>query len=476
LLNVAYGWGLVLRGQHAAVESYLQAAEAALNTTNQAQVRTQAEIASLRSLVARARGETEQARAFAEQAIALAPADQPLLRGSAYLVLGQVYFDEGQIDRALAAYADALPLVLSGHQYVAVSLAKTYTALAYRLQGRLHAAAATCREGLQLAVELGFEQLPASSVINVTLATVLYEWNDLDEAERYATQAHELGQRSGYAEGQRVGGAMLAKVRLARGQITEAGQILAGVTAMPQSGAAAGLALLLDAQVRWQLSQNNAAEAVRLADALSERVRGTSVVARTGAALIQARALLAAKRSSEALEVLTPTMATLETHQHRGPLIEVLVLHARAQAALNQPESADADLRRALTLAEPEDHVRVFVDEGEAVHLLLARLKTEDRRQRTYVDKLIAAFPPHQSASAPIQPSAFRLQPLAEPLTDREWEVLRLMADGLSNPEIAAKLIVAESTVKKHINHLFGKLGVESRLQAINQARELKLI
>lgn len=485
LLNVAYGWSMVLRGQHAAAEPRLQAAEAALNQPLAAGAllpsdrlvrRTQAEAACLRSLAARARGESAQARAYAEQAITLSPDDAPLLRGSAWLVLGQVYFDLGQVEQALAAYRDALPLVLEGRHFVAVSLAKAYTGLAHRLQGRLRAAAVACREGLQLAAELGFEQLPAISVIEVTLATILYEWNELDEAERYAAHAYELGQRGGYAEGQRVGGALLAKIKLARGQVAAAGELLASIAAMPRSGAAAGIALLLDAQVRWRLARNEPTEAVQLAEALNQQVQRASVIARTGAALIAARAKLANGRQPEALDNLTACALTLEEHQLWGALIEALVLRAQAGATLGQPDRAVADLRRALSLAEPEGYLRIFLDEGEAVQMLLHRMKTEGGRLKTYVEKIIASHPQAESVSASLDLSAFSPQPLAEPLTERELDVLRLMADGYANPEIAARLVVAESTVKKHINHLFDKLAVQTRVQAVNKARELGLL
>jgi LuxR family maltose regulon positive regulatory protein len=151
-------------------------------------------------------------------------------------------------------------------------------------------------------------------------------------------------------------------------------------------------------------------------------------------------------------------------------------LRAVAYRQLNQIDQAYADLQRALTFAAPEDYVRVFIDEGEATRILLEGMRDESGGMKTYVQKLLAAFPPQAAVPALLHPSSLILHPLVEPLTDRELEVLRLMAGGLSNSEIAVKLIVAESTVKKHINHLFDKLDVETRVQAINKARELKLI
>jgi LuxR family transcriptional regulator, maltose regulon positive regulatory protein len=258
---------------------------------------------------------------------------------------------------------------------------------------------------------------------------------------------------------------------------------LDSILATRQSGAAAANAMMVEVQTRWLLAQGEMVEAARQAELFAQSVQASA--GRTADALIQARVAVAVHRGESALAVLIPSVAALEANHHTGPLIEALVLRAVAYRQLDQIDRAYADLQRALTLAAPEDYVRVFLDEGEPLRLLMANFRVwiEKQPQDTaveaviqYASKLLSAFSPVSNGEREIQNRQSTIPNLLEPLTDRELEVLRLMAQGLSNPEIAVKLIVAESTVKKHINHLFDKLDVETRVQAINKARELKLI
>ncbi|MCB0014253.1 MAG: hypothetical protein KDE34_20210 [Anaerolineales bacterium] len=140
------------------------------------------------------------------------------------------------------------------------------------------------------------------------------------------------------------------------------------------------------------------------------------------------------------------------------------------------PQAA-ATLAQALALAEPEGFVRLFVDEGPPVAELLNRVNAspEGRRRTTYIRKLLAAFP-HHPAEAVASPSVSTPQPLIEPLSERELEVLRLIAAGKSNKEIARLLVIAPGTVKKHLNNIYGKLGVHSRTQALVRANALELL
>jgi LuxR family maltose regulon positive regulatory protein len=126
-------------------------------------------------------------------------------------------------------------------------------------------------------------------------------------------------------------------------------------------------------------------------------------------------------------------------------------------------------------LAQPEGYVRLFVDEGEPMRLLLQRRKAEGGRMNEYAGKLLAAFG-QQNIAADLHPSAFIPQPLIEPLSERELEVLRLVAQGLTNNEISQRLVLALSTVKGHNLRIFGKLQAQNRSEAVRRARELGLL
>jgi LuxR family maltose regulon positive regulatory protein len=175
--------------------------------------------------------------------------------------------------------------------------------------------------------------------------------------------------------------------------------------------------------------------------------------------------------------------------------IEILTVQALAYDALGDRPCAMRALHRDLALAEPEGYIRVFVDEGLPMRLLLAESSgqlaargrttavAEAARLLAYVETLLAAFPETMNderrtmkKAPPIHRSSLIVHPFVEPLSERELEVLRLIAQGHSNQQIAEVLIVSVGTVKKHLNNIFGKLGVESRTQAVARARALSLL
>jgi LuxR family maltose regulon positive regulatory protein len=158
-------------------------------------------------------------------------------------------------------------------------------------------------------------------------------------------------------------------------------------------------------------------------------------------------------------------------------LIEIDILQALLYQAQGEADQAIAALEQALTMAEPEDYCRRFVDEGRPMAALL--LAAQQRQiSPPYVAKLLAAFPEpaDRFAKSPISNLQSPNSDLIEPLTPRELEVLRLIAGGASNRQIAQTLVVTVGTVKRHASNLFGKFGVNSRTQLVARARELGLL
>jgi LuxR family maltose regulon positive regulatory protein len=149
-----------------------------------------------------------------------------------------------------------------------------------------------------------------------------------------------------------------------------------------------------------------------------------------------------------------------------GSAIKILALQALAFQAQGDHGQALSALKQVLALAEPEGYMRTFVDEGPPMAKLLRHALSQGIAP-SYVARLLAAF------GETTEPTA---QPLVEPLSERELEVLRLVAAGLSNREIAQELVIAVSTVKSHTNHIYGKLGVKNRTQAAAWAKELNLL
>jgi LuxR family maltose regulon positive regulatory protein len=187
----------------------------------------------------------------------------------------------------------------------------------------------------------------------------------------------------------------------------------------------------------------------------------------------------------EAIGLLERLLHAAEEGKRMGSVIEILVLQALAHQAQGNIATALVPLERALTLAEPEGYVRLFVDEGVPMAELLTRMNASREsgtlRVKEYIHKLLAAFGDKKDfkrlhlhfARAQV---SFIAQPLVEPLSENELEVLRLLRTELSGPEIARKRMVSLSTIRTHTQHIYAKLGVNNRRAAVRRAEELGLL
>jgi LuxR family maltose regulon positive regulatory protein len=301
-----------------------------------------------------------------------------------------------------------------------------------RLQGRLRQAAATYEQLAQLQGE--HEGVPLHPGYCFGLGELCYEWNDLDAAERLLEQGREVlgGPLTLAGDAIAQGYATLARLQQARNNNSSALAIVEAIAqlALARQFAPAPLDFARAVRAQLELMGGNLAAAVRWADA-----SGLSA----------------------------------EEKARLGSTLEILLLQALAFSARGKEAAALAVLERALTLAEPEGYIRLFVDEGEPIVALLRQAYTRGIAP-DYVATLLSA------AGAPKLPALSPTGSLLEPLTERELEVLRLLVAGLSNHAIAQELVITVGTVKSHVNHIYGKLGVQSRSQAIARAHTLHLL
>jgi LuxR family maltose regulon positive regulatory protein len=168
--------------------------------------------------------------------------------------------------------------------------------------------------------------------------------------------------------------------------------------------------------------------------------------------------------------LLVRLLQAAEAQKRRGSALDILLVQALAHEAQGNRPQALAALEHALVMAEPEDYIRIFIDEGPPIENLLNNIKTDNKNLRKFIQRLKAAF-----LGKKPQLAVTNQQLLIEPLSERELEVLKLLRTELSGPEIAGQLIVSLNTFRTHTKNIFNKLGVNNRRAAIRRAEELDL-
>ncbi len=184
-----------------------------------------------------------------------------------------------------------------------------------------------------------------------------------------------------------------------------------------------------------------------------------------------ARVLLAQGKLAEAAKLLPRLLKAAETGERISRVIEIMMLQAFVLQAQGSTDQAITRLEQTLTLSEPGGFIRIFVDEGPQMEALLKKIKTKDEKKKIYIRKLLTAFGETKSHLSSTSP-----QPLIDPLSERELEVLHLITKGLTNQQIATKLFLSLNTIKAHTRNIYQKLGVNSRTQAVAEARDKDII
>jgi LuxR family maltose regulon positive regulatory protein len=461
-LWVTYASALSMTGQLIGVEEKLRAAEAALQGSELDDVTRNlvGHIAAIRALLAAAQNQVETMLVQSRRALEYLHPDSLAVRTATTWILGVSNLYQGDRAAARQAFTEAISLSQASGNIIINIPATVGLGLVQEADNQLYPAAETYRHVLQL---VGDVPLPVACEAHLGLARIYYEWNDLDAAEQHGRQGLHLARQYEHVIDRFVScEVFLAHLKLARGDVAGAAALLAETAqAARQPNLESRIPEVAAAQVTTLLHQGDLAAAAHLAQAHD-------------LPLSQARVHLAQGDPSAALAVLEPWQRQVESKGWQDERLKVLVLQALALSAEGEKDEAVQVLLDALVLAEPDGFIRLFVDEGRPMAHLLSQAAASGMMP-DYLGKVLAVCAAEEQprAATSSRPPA---QPLLEPLSPRELEVLQLMAQGRSNQEISEQLFLALSTVKGHNRNIFGKLQVERRTEAVARARELGLL
>jgi LuxR family transcriptional regulator, maltose regulon positive regulatory protein len=490
-LGLLQAWAFTFSGQFDKVVAQLNQVEKQIqprDTSRQARDALGG-IAIIRGLLADFQGDMTSAVELAQRADELLSAEKWAERTIIPYVMGDSYLASGELNKAEQAFEQIFALGIKVGNPWTVSVALRKLALLKKLQGKLHAVEALHNQAIQFAGERGGQEYGSMAATYVALANLLRERNELQPARRMVTQAIQNMERWQSSTDTVNGYVTLAHICLSQGDVETAQEVLRKADKISRQGTIFPLttATLEACQVRLWLVTGDFTKAGHW---LAGRLAGEKQFALKGEALklktdylrelqwiTMVRVLIARQELDRALEVLSILAEGAEAAGRYGQLIEIFLLTALTLNGSGKREPALDFLTKSLALAEPEGYLRIFLDERESLEeLLQACSQRIEGSLKAYSEKLLSASKIPLGEQEDLSIAAIQAEGLVEHLTGREAEVLQLLAEGLSNQEIAKRLVVSEGTIKTHTHNLYGKLGVRSRTQAVARAQELKLI
>jgi LuxR family maltose regulon positive regulatory protein len=502
VLCAGHAWALLDRGEVDDVEPLLRDAERWLGASTEKSGRSKdpsmkmvvadqkqfqslpASIASARATRALILGNVSETLNYAHKALDVVPKDDHFRRGGIAGTLGITYWSRGDLDAAYRHLKKCMhELQMAGNIHLAPGVT-TVLADIKQVQGRLHEAVCAYDTSLQL-VAASDEAVPlASADLYLGLSMLNREQGDFEAASQHLVRSKELGELAALPGWQYRWNLAQARIKEDQGDLDAALKLLYDAEHLDFAPLTPDLRPIAALKAKVWLKQGNLTKSL---DWVRERKLSVSddlSFMQEFEHITLARVLIAEYRVSPSDRSIGKVIGLLERLKkaaeeggRMGSLIEILVLQALAYQVQDNIPSALIPFARALSLAEPEDYVRIFSDEG----IEMTRLLSEAAAQKImpdYVSKLQAEFETEKqksedrSSMSPDPPA----QSLIEPLSKRELEVLQLIAQGLSNRAIGERLFVALDTVKGHNRNIFGKLQVKRRTEAVARARELDLL
>ncbi len=485
-LCVAYAWLMLNLGQLDEFAGWVEMAETVLESSADI---TEAEgnhihgqIASMQSYSAWLAGDLDLCVQRAQDALQLLPKDDHMARAWSASLLGSMLRETGVYSEAATALMESVNLSVEAGNYNLAIDALWELSGVYQMQGRLHKTFETCERALILEeeyVKKTGRRLPATGYTYTRLTSLLFERNELARAREYAQKAVDRISRWGQIDARVWSYLNLARVQQALHEnealesslniAQEAVQNLSSLYRVHAESMEARIRLLqgdLEAAQEWaDRSGLRSDDEIQIHDSLAYGIL---------ASILVSKGMHGEKASLEEASKLLEKLGSLyEAVGAKTQLIQTLIQSSIVLYTDEELDSAIEQIGRAITLAEPEGHIRVFVEGGKPVADLLQMVPSRERRSG-YVSSLLEAISSKPDVS---EYEELAVGPaLIEPLSEREQEVLRLLSTHLSSKEIARELYIAVSTVRTHIKNIYSKLGVHSRLQAVTEAERLGLL
>lgn len=448
------------------------------------------EIVLIHAILAFFRGDIRRSVQLCLRVLESLPEDRLFFRGLAARNLGTAYIMIGDVDAASKIFQEDLRISQRGDDLLGSVVGLQRLGALSAIRGKLRQADEHYRNAILLGIDAEQEYLPVAIKPLAGLADVLREWDNLDEAESYACASIRVSERWAAAYG--IGGYLtLARIRQGQGDARGARQAMEKAMQLARDYDATDiddmLVAALQARLLIMLGDLEAAEHWAEARGLSQLLVAGSTVSQVENSLrpyhlreledlTLARLCLARRQTARALEILAMLSRGAERLGRNGIKIEISILQARAHQEQGDIDRAMTFLGEALSLAEPEDYARIFIDEGAPMAQLLYGAARRGLSSR-YVGQLLASFKmDHRDQTIHVGEGDRVFDRVVEPLSNREIEVLKLIAEGLTNQEIAQKLYLSTSTVKAHTYNLYSKLDVHSRTQAVAKARMLGVL
>jgi LuxR family maltose regulon positive regulatory protein len=436
----------------------------------------------IKSRVTAMRGDLPGAIEFNLAARKYLPVSSLALQLDLDITLGYLYFQHGDFRNAGQRLNET---IRSGKAAGAViNTVGSYCTLArvYAIEGRLNQSYELYHQAARWIEESGGQHRGASGLIEVGMADVLCEWNQLDAALNHVMQSLALLPLWGKADDLVLAYITLARIHLAQANTNEAReavdkamQVIHTSGVFPEAPHAAEVA-----RVKVWLAQADLQAATRWDASLEQRLSPDDPIKFENEVthIARARVLIAQHKASEAIGLLSRLEEIARSAGRMGRVIEILLLEALAMQELDDSEHAILALSKCLTLAEPEGYMRIFLDEGQPMRQLLAQWLAHASAgpPRDYAIRLLSQFDAKSQVVTARHAKACPTQDLVEPLSQRELEVLQLIALGRTNQQIALQLVVSRGTVKAHTASIYRKLNVANRTEAVAHARQLGIL